>query len=101
MSKKQYNKAKNVCSNFDLPRAEKQLLEGKKVMLPLDKNFNNRFTHSIDVEYVAEKIFKNLKLKYNDEFINSLSIAKIKTMAKWHMLGIAHMVMQERNNLIH
>lgn len=103
MAKKIYNKTKSVCSNFDLPRIEKQLLEGKKVMLPLDKAFNNRHTHSLDVEYVAEKIFENLKLKYNDEFVKSLSISKIKTMAKWHDVGhcpYGHAGEEQLNSLI-
>ena len=103
MSKKIYNKTKSVCSNFDLPRVEKQLLEGKKVMLPLDKDFNNRHTHSLDVEYVAEKIFENLKLKYNDKFVKSLSISKIKTMAKWHDVGhcpYGHAGEEQLNSLI-
>lgn len=103
MSKKIYNKAKSVCSNFDLSGVEKQLLEGKKVMLPLDKDSNNRYTHSLDVEYVAEKIFENLKHKYNDQFIKSLSISKIKTMAKWHDVGhcpYGHAGEEQLNSLI-
>lgn len=87
MSKKQYDKKINVCYSFDMQADEKRKLEGKKVMLPLDAN-NNRLSHSKDVENVAERIYNHLKEKNaSDSYLDSISIRKIRTMAKWHDVG--------------
>lgn len=92
MSKKQYNSFKSVTSNFDMSRAEKDLLKGKKVMLPLKEQYNDRLSHSKDVRIVAEKIYDSIKKNYvhnkrNDFYINTLTISKICTIAKWHDVG--------------
>ena len=103
MTKKRYNEAKNISFNIELPKREKDLLAGKKVMLPLSKECNNRLSHSQDVEYVAEKIYRHLISNNNDMFVNSLSLTKIKTIALWHDVGhcpYGHSGEEKLNSLI-
>lgn len=88
MSKKQYSRIIDIHYNFDMPKLEKRKLKGKKVMLPLSANYNNRLSHSEDVERIAEKIYESLKnQQIKDGYIDTLVMGKIRTMAKWHDVG--------------
>lgn len=73
-------------------------------MLPLYGCYNNRFTHSEDVKCIAKKIYEYLKTNYNDnDFIKTLSIKKIETMAMWHDVGhcpYGHRGEEKLNSLI-
>lgn len=89
MSKKTFDKAIPLRQTLDLNKIERDLLASKKVMLPLGKKYNDRLSHSNDVEYVAKKIFKHLISNYDSSsvYMDTLCATKIKTMAQWHDVG--------------